>query len=169
MKTAISGFSSHYPDYAMLVIDAEKGLTPITIEHMKMAYGFQVPVIIVITKIDLVSKHQLRELFDEVKLSLKDKLLVTMKEDQEDIMLYLRNLKEVTPLFFISNKNKKGLNVLQQFLYQLPLNDSKRWHESSQQNPEFRINDFFKVDIDKTGTQAQVLSGILISGQIHKR
>lgn len=50
-KTMIRGICSHYPDYALIVVDA-KGLTPIAIDHFKISLAFNVPVIIVITKID---------------------------------------------------------------------------------------------------------------------
>ena len=55
----IKGICSHYPDYALIVVDAKPGLTQITIDHIKLAFAFNVPVIIVITKIDLVSEDQL--------------------------------------------------------------------------------------------------------------
>jgi len=55
-KTMIKGICSHYPDYALIVVDAEAGLTQITRDHIKLAFAFNVPVIIVITKIDLVTR-----------------------------------------------------------------------------------------------------------------
>ena len=58
-KTMIRGICSHYPDYAMIVIDAKVGVTSVTIEHFNLAFEQNVPLIIVITKIDTVSKSQL--------------------------------------------------------------------------------------------------------------
>jgi GTPase len=52
----IKGICSHYPDYALIVVDAKAGLTPTAIDHVKLAFAFGVPVIIVITKIDMVSQ-----------------------------------------------------------------------------------------------------------------
>lgn len=51
----IRGICSHYPDYALIVVDATAGLTQATIDHFKLAFAFNVPVIIVIAKVDLVS------------------------------------------------------------------------------------------------------------------
>ena len=48
----IRGICSHYPDYALIVVDAKAGLTQIAVDHFKLAFAFNVPVIIVITKID---------------------------------------------------------------------------------------------------------------------
>lgn len=50
----IRGICCHYPDYALIVVDAKAGLTQITRDHFKLSFAFNVPVIIVITKIDLV-------------------------------------------------------------------------------------------------------------------
>ena len=55
----IKGICSHYPDYALIVVDAKAGLTQIAVDHLKLAFAFNVPVIIVITKIDLVTQDQL--------------------------------------------------------------------------------------------------------------
>jgi GTPase len=52
----IRGLCSHYPDYALILIDAELGLTKTCIDHFKMAFAFNVPVIIVIAKMDKVSE-----------------------------------------------------------------------------------------------------------------
>jgi GTPase len=58
-KTMIKGICSHYPDYALIVVDAKAGLTQTSVDHFKLAFAFNVPVIVVITKIDLVSQDQL--------------------------------------------------------------------------------------------------------------
>jgi GTPase len=55
----IRGICSHYPDYALIVVDAKAGLTPVAKDHIKLAFAFNVPVIIVFTKIDMVSEDQL--------------------------------------------------------------------------------------------------------------
>lgn len=58
-KTMIKGICSHYPDYAMIVVDAKAGLTPTAIDHFSLSFAFNVPVIIVITKIDQVNIDKL--------------------------------------------------------------------------------------------------------------
>ena len=58
-KTMIRGICCHYPDYALIVVDAKSGLTTTVKEHFQLAFAFKVPVMIVITKIDLVDIYQL--------------------------------------------------------------------------------------------------------------
>ena len=57
-KTMIRGLCSHYPDYALILIDpTQGGLSKTCIDHFKLAFTFNVPVIILITKIDLVNEE----------------------------------------------------------------------------------------------------------------
>jgi GTPase len=58
-KTMIRGICSHYPDYAFIVVDSTKGVNSIVLDHFKLAFAFSVPVVVVITKIDLVSEDTL--------------------------------------------------------------------------------------------------------------
>lgn len=55
----IRGICSHYPDYVLMIVDAKNKLTQIAVDHFKLALAFNVPIIIVITKIDLVSRDHL--------------------------------------------------------------------------------------------------------------
>ncbi len=58
--------SSHYPDYALIVVDAKAGLTKIAIDHFNLAFAFKVPIIIVMTKIDQVNENKLFETKNEI-------------------------------------------------------------------------------------------------------
>lgn len=53
----IRGICCHYPDYALIVVDAKAGLSSVVIDphHFNLAFAFSVPVIIVVTKEDTVS------------------------------------------------------------------------------------------------------------------
>jgi elongation factor 1-alpha len=67
----IRGICSHYPDYALIVVDSISGLTPSAIDHFKLAIAFNVPVIIVLTKIDKASEDQLFETKQQISDILK--------------------------------------------------------------------------------------------------
>ena len=59
-KTLIRGLCVNFPDYALIVIDAlgcvEKGckIEKSILDNFRIAFAFQVPVIIVLTKIDCI-------------------------------------------------------------------------------------------------------------------
>lgn len=47
------GLSSCFPDYCLIVVDANPGLTKMTKEHLGICYAMNLPIIIIMTKIDL--------------------------------------------------------------------------------------------------------------------
>lgn len=102
----IRGICSHYPDYALIVVDA-KGLTPTAIDHFKLSLAFNVPVIIVITKIDQVSPDTLFDTKQEISDLLRrfaQKIPIYIKND-ENVVLCSRTITEetISPVFEVSN------------------------------------------------------------------
>ena len=49
----MSGLVGHCPDYSMLVIGANVGITKITSEHLGIANTLSLPLFVVLTKTDL--------------------------------------------------------------------------------------------------------------------
>ncbi len=60
-KTTISGLTGLMCDYVFIVVAANRGVQPITREHFKCAAVMNLPIIIVITKIDLTPKKVLKD------------------------------------------------------------------------------------------------------------
>lgn len=64
-KTLIKGLCVHYPDYALIVVDAELCannncvIGKSILDNFRIAFAFQVPVIIVLTKIDCVKDSEI--------------------------------------------------------------------------------------------------------------
>jgi GTPase len=65
-STMIGGICMHNPDYALIVIDPISGITPTTKEHFQISFAYGVPVIIVITKTDLISEEHLDDFHTKV-------------------------------------------------------------------------------------------------------
>jgi GTP-binding protein 1 len=57
LKTTIGGMTGHLPDYCMLLIGANMGVTRMTKEHLGLALALRLPLIVVITKIDMCPEH----------------------------------------------------------------------------------------------------------------
>ena len=53
LKTTMHGLTSLYPDYCLLVVAANRGITKMTKEHLGISLALNLPVFIVFTKIDL--------------------------------------------------------------------------------------------------------------------
>lgn len=63
IKSLIKGLCVHYPDYALIVVDAAQcaeeqcKIDNTVLDNFRMAFAFEVPVIIVITKIDMLGEY----------------------------------------------------------------------------------------------------------------
>jgi len=61
LKTTISGLTGHSPDYACLVVDSRVGgVNEMTKEHLGLAAALGLPIFVVVTKMDVATRDQLR-------------------------------------------------------------------------------------------------------------
>jgi GTPase len=51
--TTASGISGMWPDYAIVVISPTRGIVPMTRQHFKMLMSYNIPVLIVVTRVDM--------------------------------------------------------------------------------------------------------------------
>lgn len=56
-KTTTFGVSGHFPDYAFLIISANRGILPMTKQHLRLLMSLSVPILIIITHIDIVPEE----------------------------------------------------------------------------------------------------------------
>ena len=72
LRTTVYGLTAHEPDYVMVVVGANHGVTRMTKEHVGMAIALNVPLFVVITKVDLcpepVMKETIKQLLKLLKL-----------------------------------------------------------------------------------------------------
>jgi elongation factor 1-alpha len=124
LKCSIKAISPKYLDYLALVISASSGITNDTAIFLKMALVMDLPVLIIITKIDLLEEDDqslfLNNLYYIIKAQ-KSKKNPLVAKNQEDIVLFSRSMIEnIIPIFLVSNKTGKGLDLLINFLNVLP-------------------------------------------------
>ncbi|KAF9325358.1 GTP binding protein [Podila minutissima] len=61
LKTTISGLTGHSPDYACLVVDSRVGgVSEMTKEHLALSTALGLPTFVVVTKMDVATRDQLR-------------------------------------------------------------------------------------------------------------
>lgn len=82
-KTTTFGLSGYFPDYSFLIISANNGITPMTTQHMRVLFSLNIPIIIIVTKIDIPPQNKYKETIDNIK-----KLIIGMcgKTTKIDIM-----------------------------------------------------------------------------------
>ena len=133
LKTTLFGVMGYYPDYAIVIIGANRGILKMTREHIKILYHLKIPMIIVITKTDLIDKlHEsadgkkdgLSKITSEVK-----KIFSKGNFNVIDVNDIIENDKSTTgiianektiPLFKLSCKTGYGLDYFKDYLTSLP-------------------------------------------------
>jgi GTPase len=127
MKTTLFGLAAHAADFAMLCIDAPSSVVDITREHFSYARTLDVPVFIVINKIDLCSKTSIQQTITCVTYLLKhenssNQLQPYFVQKEEDLVkvadMFIE--KSICPIFAISCVTGENIDLLKKFLNILP-------------------------------------------------
>ncbi len=117
LKTTLHGMSGFYPDYGMVVIGANMGLTDITKEHMNVAIALNIPFMVVITKTDIAPVHVLEKtkasIEEIINKKLKQKKLIYMNEENVNSITQIR--KHI-PIFTVSNKTGTHIDILKKYI-----------------------------------------------------
>lgn len=123
MKTTVKTLSPNYIDYISLVISASSKISDETTLFLNMALALDLPIFIIVTKIDLVEDlsgflSNLNFLIKQQK-KMKNPLVVKSKQD---IVMFSKMLKEsIIPIFLMSNVKGEGLDLFLNFLNVLPM------------------------------------------------
>jgi GTPase len=164
LKTTIFGLVGLLPDYAMIVLGANMGVTRMTKEHIGLAISLKVPIFFIVTKIDIAPKNVYDsnlELLQKIMRSPAAGSRMPMLVTDENVM-ELSTLIEskVCPIFAVSNVTGEGIPRLKAFLNSLKTRVNLSGLFGSCESPaEFLIDGIFMV----TGI-GMVVSGILRSG-----
>ncbi len=164
LKTTLFGLTGHKPDYVLLVVGANMGIVGMTKEHLGIALALKVPIIIVVTKIDICPEHILKQTLDNLSKLLKmpgsNKIPIIVRND-DDVVVSAKNLisGRIAPVFLVSNVTGESLDNLRKFLNLVPAH--KMWDEFVDEPVEYQIDETFSV----TGV-GTVVAGTLMSGTV---
>lgn len=164
LRTAAKGLLSHNPDYALLVVAANAGVSQMTREHLGIALSFRIPVFVVVTKVDVVPKSKVGDVISDVIKLLKmpgvNKIPLVV-EDVDDAAVAAKNMPSgrVAPVFKVSNRTGEGLDLLRFFLNLLP--PRLRWREGL--NKPFLLYIDEKFNVAGVGV---VVSGLVLQGHV---
>ncbi|KAL5343097.1 P-loop containing nucleoside triphosphate hydrolase protein [Aspergillus crustosus] len=163
LRTTVFGMLSSNPNYCLLMVAANNGLIGMSKEHLGIALALNVPVMVIITKIDICPPQILQETISQLTKILKSpgarKIPIFVKDMEETINTATQFVSQrICPIFQVSNVTGENLELVRTFLNILPYR--------GQYNPdaafEFLVNDTFSVP--HVGT---VVSGVAKSGVIH--
>jgi len=164
LRTTVFGLTGHSPDFAMLMIGANMGVSGMTKEHLGIVLALRVPVFLVVTKIDMCPENILKETMQQIKKVLKSpgckKIPIVVRND-DDVIVSARNFvsERIAPVFTVSNVTGSGIDLLRKFLNLLPVRTE--WEAAQKKPTEFHIDSTFSVP--GVGT---VVSGTLVAGNI---
>ena len=165
LKTTVFGMTGCSPDYVMLIIGSNSGVIGMTKEHLGLALALQVPVFVVVTKIDMCPKNVLENTINQLVKILKSpgcrKVPMFIRTTADALLTCSSFVSErVCPIFQISNVSGEGVDLLKLFLNILNSNQGNKYNVDAP--VEYQITDNFSVP--GVGT---VVSGTIISGIVH--
>ncbi|PCG95697.1 Translation elongation/initiation factor/Ribosomal, beta-barrel [Penicillium occitanis (nom. inval.)] len=163
LRTTVFGMLSSSPNYCLLMVAANNGLVGMSKEHLGIALALNVPVMVVITKIDICPPQILQQTITQLTRILKSpgarKIPIFIKDMDETVNTATQFVSQrICPIFQVSNVTGEGLDLVRTFLNILP----HYGHYNAQAPFEFLVNDHFSVPF--VGT---VVSGVVKSGVVH--
>ena len=148
-RTTLFGISSSYPDIMLILIESNKGMQQITKEHIISAIYLRIPIIIVMTKLDIAIPSKLITNIQTIKKVMKSvgKHIYEINEEI-NINIAVKTLSETTvPLFKISSVKGNDITppfrYLPEFLNKLNINMS---NVSNDEEALFIIDKSFKKE-----------------------
>ena len=166
LKTTIFGLVGLIPDYAMIVIGANMGITRMTKEHIGLAISLKVPIFFVVSKIDIAPKNVYDSTLDMLQKIMKSPAagsrmpMIVTEENVVDLAGLVEG--KVCPIFTVSNVTGESIPLLKTFLAHLRARASVNGMFGPPDSPaEFLIDGVFMV----TGV-GLVVSGIIRSGTL---
>ena len=127
LKTTLCGLTSVCPDYAMLVVDSNRGgVVGMLKEHLGIVLGLKIPFLVCVTKIDMCADHLLQSTMESVLRLLKrpgvhkKPIIVRERNDVSTCIKTMAGDSDVTPIFQVSCVENTNLDLLRLLLNHLP-------------------------------------------------
>lgn len=152
------------PQYAAVLIDATKGLTHVSQRHVHMVLGLNTPLIVLLTKTDLVSSARIDDCIIQLSGFFADNHRILLRvTSNEDVVLYSRTFgsEGIVPVFLVSLVTRVGLDSLTSFLNMVPVRGD--WTNSHNSFGTFYIER--QYDIPNVGL---ILAGLVVKGTISR-
>uniref|UniRef100_A0A8C5EKL6 GTP-binding protein 1 n=1 Tax=Gouania willdenowi TaxID=441366 RepID=A0A8C5EKL6_GOUWI len=162
LKTTVFGMTGHLPDFCMLMVGSNAGIVGMTKEHLGLALALNVPVFVVVTKIDMCPVNILQETLKLLQRLLKSpgcRKIPVLVQNKDDVIVTASNFssERMCPIFQISNVSGENMDLLKMFLNLL----SSRTSYRDDQPAEFQIDDTYSVPGVGTVVSGTTLRGLI--------
>ena len=124
LKTTMLGMVGMVPDYAMIIVGANLGLSKMTKEHLGISLALKLPFFIVVTKTDMVDKVVLEKTLSDLKTLLRapavNRTPIVVKSDEEVVTVAGTLASDhICPIFTLSCVSSFNIDKLTRFMYLL--------------------------------------------------
>lgn len=149
LKTTVSGLNGYFIEYAVAVIGADRGIIGMTKEHLIIALSLKIPIIIVITKIDVAVEEKINRIqkrLDTIFSSSfagKKQLIYADDDNINEIIERYHPDNTTIPVFKISNITGNNIDNMKNFIFNL--SSLKKIGDINNKNPKFVIDSRFKL------------------------
>ncbi|XP_038839593.1 GTP-binding protein 1-like isoform X1 [Salvelinus namaycush] len=162
LKTTVFGMTGHLPDFCMLMVGSNAGIVGMTKEHLGLALALNVPVFVVVTKIDMCPANILAETLHLLQRLLKSpgcRKIPVLVQNKDDVIVTASNFssERMCPIFQVSNVTGENMDLLKMFLNLLSSKTSYKEDEPA----EFQIDDTYSVPGVGTVVSGTTLRGLI--------
>lgn len=172
LKTTMFGLVGLMPDYSMIVVGANMGVSRMTREHLGISLALGIPVFIVVTKVDIAPKQVFDETIATLTKIMESKQAgkqVNIITDKSDMQMAAKAMpsNQTCPIFSVSNVSGEGLDKLKEFLGLISSRVSISGQFGLPTDPvEFFIDGNYQVKGVGTVVTGTLLSGTVKPGQV---
>jgi len=123
LRTTIRGIVGQKLNYGLLVIAADQGPTHITKEHLGIILAMELPVMVVMTKVDVVTSEKVirvkKQIFDLLKLVGRIPFMLKSIKDADFVA---KNINQhIVPVLRVSPVTGEGLDLLDRLFLKLKI------------------------------------------------
>ncbi len=180
LKTTIFGLTGLVPDYGLVVVGANMGVQRMTKEHFGITLIMKIPIMVVMTKIDVAPDEIKKQTFENIKKILNQsgsKQIPILIKEEDDLTEYSKDFLNglICPIFMVSSTTGEMIEKLRSFIGNLksrsnitrqlinPPKDSKDNDYGSK--VEYLIDSLFTVKGIGLVTSGVLISGRVVNGQ----
>lgn len=121
LKTTMFGLVGLMPDFSMIIVGANMGVSRMTKEHLGISLALKVPIFIVVTKIDVAPENVYEETQSTLVKILKSpgcQRMPVIVKPEDDVEKFANQMgsDKLCPIFAISNVTGEGVPQLKSFL-----------------------------------------------------
>lgn len=121
LKTTIAGLTGNFPDYTLVLVNSLAGITKMTKEHLGVVLALELPVCVVVTKVDLCPENVLKrtkvQLFKILRSPAAGRKMPVHVRELDDVKTVIESQvhnrsNHVIPVVHVSSVTGEGLDLL---------------------------------------------------------